>query len=642
MNFAQGGSQTATATFNDWFNSTVVAVQGIGRADRSNGALDAGAGNTNPRLYEIKIPLSMANYSKTISSITFVRTGGSSTTSVLNIMAVSVDHQSCLPTTSVTVPAASITTTGATINWATVNPSQGYQYAITTSATPPASGTPHAPTTYSPNNLTPGTNYYVHVRNQCGAGSFSIWNTATFTTLPCPSAGTPVITNNAPGTVSFTWPGTSVPGVANYQWAVTPTNNPPTTWNTTSNTFATFNAVTPGSQYYIHVRSNCTNSQSNYTPLAFNNPFTPCAFPGNMVVDGINMHGAQIRWHSSPNVVNGYQYAVTAVRTPPTTGLSITTDTFFNATNLTEGQKYYVFVRTHCGTNTNNVANLSLWTIDSFTTTLTCQPALATMITNVTSHSANISWTHYAGVHSYEYVINTNPAVPLPGYMGAVVNFSHLAAASLFSGTNYYFHVRVRCNVTDYSPWATMPFTTQSVCTTPSVPSLMNIGATTATLSWSPVSGAQQYQYSVTTTSDPDPTSNTYTGQSKATALSLTPNTKYFFHVRAFCSPYDLSDWESTSFSTVSVSVPSLTGVDDYEVVVYPNPVRDQLTVEINGNVKNDATVSLYDMTGKLLRSMSVESGKVQVPMDDLAQGLYLLQYRDAEHVSGMQRVQKL
>lgn len=331
INFAQGGTQVATATFNDWFNSTVVAVQGIGRADRATGALDAGAGSTNPRLYEVKIPLSLSNYGKTISSITITRTGGSSTTSVLNIMGISVDHQPCLPTPTVT--AGSITTVGATLSWTAVSGSQGYEYVVSSSATPPASGTPHGTNSIALGGLNPGTTYYFHVRNKCGTTSYSVWNTTSFSTLACPAAGTPTITNNAPGTVSFSWPGTSTPGVVNYQWAVTPTAALPGSWNTTNATSATYNALVPGSTYYIHVRSNCGTSTSTYTALQFTNQFPPCAQPATLSISGVNMHGADMRWTSSPDVMNGYQYALTTTANPPAAELCLQ-QTLFTAREI--------------------------------------------------------------------------------------------------------------------------------------------------------------------------------------------------------------------------------------------------------------------------------------------------------------------
>lgn len=91
--------------------------------------------------------------------------------------------------------AGSITPTSATISWtppATV-PASGYQYYISTSATPPTgSTTPTGTAAGSVQNLsglTPGTTYYFWVRSNCGSGDVSGWSATngTFTTPSFPA-----------------------------------------------------------------------------------------------------------------------------------------------------------------------------------------------------------------------------------------------------------------------------------------------------------------------------------------------------------------------------------------------------------------------------------------------------------------------
>ncbi|HRO42906.1 MAG TPA: T9SS type A sorting domain-containing protein [Flavipsychrobacter sp.] len=734
ITFTDNTTQSATSTFvfNDWFTTTPTpAVSGFSRALRGTGAIDANAGpNGNPRFFEWKIPLLFSNYTKTIKSVTITRTTGSATTSVLNIMAITVDHQPCLPisgtptmtganftwnantgstgyewavTTTATppssgtntattnsagatglnngttywfhvrnkcsgtsfsiwnsiqfqtlacpiVPAANInitatTTVSANLSWTAVSGSGGYDVGHNTSSTvPPTSFTTQTSTTYSATGLLPGTTYYLWVRNKCASPSNSVWIAKSFTTSPCPSAGTPTITNNVPGSVSFTWTGTTTPGVANYQWAVTPTSALPTSWNSTSGFTATMNGLIAGSNYFIHVRSNCTNTQSAYTALPFVNPFPPCAQPGTLSISAVNMHGADIKWTSSANVVNGYQYALTTSATPPTTGLILTSDTNFSAINLVGGQKYYFYVRTHCGANlaTPPVSNLSAWKIDSFTTPLTCLSSSNATITNVTSNSADIVWTKYPGIYGYEYVMNSSATPPPANFAGVAINFNTLAPVNLQSGTNYYFHLRIRCDTFNYSPWTSTPFSTQSICSsTPSAPTLIGITPTTAHFSWTGVAGALQYQYCVTPTNVPDPNSNTYTSQTNAKALLLNPNSPYYFHVRAYCSPNDLSNWESVPFSTVSVSVNYISAGNGFDVIAYPNPVKDVLRIEISGEMKGKGRAILYDLSGKMLRQMELKDATGELNMSDLAQGMYLLKYRDDE-IAATMRVQKL
>lgn len=595
-------------------------------------------------------PTTGTNHATNSFSATGLNNGTNYWFHVRNVCTASSSQWVTLPFSTVACPAiplstvtvSNITTISANLSWTAITGSQGYEYSFGTNATPPTSGTTQSGTTYNATGLLPGTTYYFHVRNKCASPSNSVWTTRQFNTLPCPPAGAPTITSNTPGSVTFTWPGTSTPGVANYQWAVTTSAGVPSTWNTTSATTATDNSLVAGSTYFIHVRSNCSNTQSTYTPLSFANPFPPCASPASTTISNVNMHGADITWSSSANVVNGYQYALTTSAIPPTTGLTLTTDTNFSAVNLVGGQKYYFYVRTHCGSNINNVSNLSPWTVDSFTTPLTCLATISTNVTGITTSSANIQWTKYPGILGYEYVINTNATPPPASFTGAAITFHTLAAANLMSGTNYYFHIRVRCDSFNYSPWTSTAFNTPPVCNTaPSTPVLTAITPTTATFAWSAVSGAQQYQYSVSTNNVPNPNSNTFTSNNIAKVLGLNPNAPYFFHIRAYCSPNDLSEWETVPFSTVAVSVNSIASGDGYDVIVYPNPAKDLLNIEISGTTSGKAEVMLYDLTGKQLKQMTLQGATGQINISDLPQGVYLLRYRDEQN-SSVLRVKKM
>jgi GEVED domain/Secretion system C-terminal sorting domain len=87
--------------------------------------------------------------------------------------------------------ASAITTTSATISWTAAGGATGYEWAVTTSATPPASGTATALTSINATGLSANTLYYAHVRTNCG-GTFSSWTTISFTTS-CSAANIPYI-----------------------------------------------------------------------------------------------------------------------------------------------------------------------------------------------------------------------------------------------------------------------------------------------------------------------------------------------------------------------------------------------------------------------------------------------------------------
>jgi hypothetical protein len=94
----------------------------------------------------------------------------------------------CAPPTA--TAATNVTFTTATVNWnapTAYTPSNGYQYAVTTSATPPGSGTATTATSVNVNSLIANTVYYLHVRSDCNANGFSTWSTISFITGYCAS-----------------------------------------------------------------------------------------------------------------------------------------------------------------------------------------------------------------------------------------------------------------------------------------------------------------------------------------------------------------------------------------------------------------------------------------------------------------------
>ena len=92
-----------------------------------------------------------------------------------------VSSSACLAPVGLT--AKGVTSTSDSIKWNKNNLAANYQYAVTTSSTPPVSGTAtltNNDTTFLINSLTPFTQYYLHVRSNCGSGNLSNWATLGF------------------------------------------------------------------------------------------------------------------------------------------------------------------------------------------------------------------------------------------------------------------------------------------------------------------------------------------------------------------------------------------------------------------------------------------------------------------------------
>ena len=59
-------------------------------------------------------------------------------------------------------------------------------------------------------------------------------------------------------------------------------------------------------------------------------------------------------------------------------------------------------------------------------------------------------------------------------------------------------------------------------------------------------------------------------------------------------------------------------------VCVYPNPVHDMVSF----NLKADAKVSVYDVTGRMVSTMNVAAGQGQYQVAGLENGVYFLNIR--------------
>lgn len=127
--FSDGTSQAALLSVADWYNGGDYAIQGIGRVHTVNNNLEGDF--SNPRLYQIEIPIETANQVKTINGITFSFPGapGAEWANEIRLSVLAVSSvAAAVPATTVTVATqneapATITTASGTLQLAaTVTP----------------------------------------------------------------------------------------------------------------------------------------------------------------------------------------------------------------------------------------------------------------------------------------------------------------------------------------------------------------------------------------------------------------------------------------------------------------------------------------------------------------------------------------
>lgn len=64
-------------------------------------------------------------------------------------------------------------------------------------------------------------------------------------------------------------------------------------------------------------------------------------------------------------------------------------------------------------------------------------------------------------------------------------------------------------------------------------------------------------------------------------------------------------------------------------LTIFPNPVKDILTINQNTLRGNNATITILNLQGKLVKQVHLTPGQQQLNVSSLAKGFYILQYRD-------------
>lgn len=164
-------------------------------------------------------------------------------------------------------PVASITTTtprcdSVYVSWPAIAGSN-YGYSFGTSPTPGIMLSV-SNTSFGRNNLTPSTQYYVHVRATC-TNSKSAWKTVTFTTPSCGGGTTctePATASSSNVTInSATVSWSAVSGAIGYEYKLDQTSANPTGSGTlVTTTSANVTGLSSGTTYYLHVRTKCSAS----------------------------------------------------------------------------------------------------------------------------------------------------------------------------------------------------------------------------------------------------------------------------------------------------------------------------------------------------------------------------------------------
>jgi hypothetical protein len=77
--------------------------------------------------------------------------------------------------------------------------------------------------------------------------------------------------------------------------------------------------------------------------------------------------------------------------------------------------------------------------------------------------------------------------------------------------------------------------------------------------------------------------------------------------------------------TNISVSMISELKDPEFSITAFPNPTEDVLTLKLGKEDVTGLQYLLFDINGKLLSQKNLESNQTSVPVNQLAQGFYIL-----------------
>ncbi|WP_294818885.1 GEVED domain-containing protein [uncultured Flavobacterium sp.] len=317
--------------------------------------------------------------------------------------------------------AVSLANGNANLSWAapaTGTTPVGYEYAVTSSDTPPATGTAVTGTSVPGHaGLAMEATYYLHVRANCGTNGYGEWTSAPFYHGYC----TAYTLYSGYYLNSFSTTG----GVLNI-------SNP--------------SAALSGIGYSYNPSMIVSQVQGGTVNVAASVSATSTLYLG-VWVDWNN----DLIFSESEKM-----FESTASSNTPAGSFTVPAGAAMGDHRMRVRGSYYSYELEPCGNVTYGETEDYLLKVVPLPT---CYAVGNMAVTTVAQGSANLTWSAPATApvpSGYEYAINTSATPPSAGttITGTSVN----GYTGLVIDTQYYFHVRSNCGPDGYSDWATLPY----------------------------------------------------------------------------------------------------------------------------------------------------------------------------------------
>lgn len=352
----------------------------------------------------------------------------------------------------------------------------------------------------------------------------------------------------------------------------------------------------------------------------------PCPPPTAPYASGILSSAATVGWAPVTGSV-GYEYVVNTNSADPTGSGTPTSSTSVNLSGLNPSTTYYLHVRNKCSST-----SASVWVTFSFTTLPPCYPPVGFNVTNLTPNSATINWAVWPSALDYDYIVDQSNTTPTSTTAATNTTLTTANLSALLENTWYFVHIRSNCALGEKSGWSLDSFLTPIPCRAPVI-TIDHINTTEAVAYWAPVVTAVSYEYAITKSPTPPVLGTKYDFTSIHTS-ALDDGQDYYIHARSQCVCLGIqstSPWGTASFKTFPTNVNNAGGAG-FRIAAFPNPIKDVMTIQVSGTRDGEATITVTEVSGKVVRSVNVLGEKTNVDMGGLAAGMYMVKYTDQSH----------
>ncbi|MCS7074264.1 MAG: fibronectin type III domain-containing protein, partial [Bacteroidia bacterium] len=348
---------------------------------------------------------------------------------------------------------------------------------------------------------------------------------------------------------------------------------------------------------------------------------TACGTPASLSSSSITATTATVSWGAVTGATAyNLRYKLTSSGTWTTVNNLTSTST--NLTGLTASSTYEFQVQAVCGSTSGSFSSSATFTTTASSST--CAEPTSLMASSITSNSAVLTWGAVSG--AIRYNVRWKLASATSWNVVAVTTNSY-SLTGLTASTQYQFAVQTVCSSTLSSNYSsTASFTTSSSvsCGTPTGLTISSITATTATISWTAVTGATSYNVRIKASTSSTWTTLTSTSTSMG-VTNLQASTTYNVQVQAVCGStssnystqvnfttaasgsctdsYEPNNSQSaakaiTTGTTITAKICSATDVDWYS---FANTSTSQNIKVTLTNLPADYDLELYNASGTML-----------------------------------------